>query len=213
MPESVTDRPTRAHEYIFVLTKRERYFWDAQAVSGAERDLSEMRQDQRKAGRMQRNVCKVRTCGDTDDVGTGRPTATRQPQPALGLDHRHAALRRARTSPRSQKPWSNAACWPARRRRRARLRRAVGAGGGAGKRRPGDSRQRDDCKATLANRWSASRPVTVTGGAFVYANGYPTITAMGSPTCRCPDTTGSAACVVSIPSAASRHGRQGGDQA
>lgn len=32
MPESVTDRPTCAHEYVFLLTKRERYFWDAEAV-------------------------------------------------------------------------------------------------------------------------------------------------------------------------------------
>ncbi len=32
MPESVTDRPTKAHEYIFLLTKSARYFWDAEAV-------------------------------------------------------------------------------------------------------------------------------------------------------------------------------------
>ncbi len=32
MPESVTDRPTRSHEYIFLLTKSERYFWDQEAV-------------------------------------------------------------------------------------------------------------------------------------------------------------------------------------
>lgn len=32
MPESVTDRPTRAHEYIFLLTKKARYFYDADAV-------------------------------------------------------------------------------------------------------------------------------------------------------------------------------------
>lgn len=32
MPESVTDRPTRAHEYIFLLTKLPRYFYDADAV-------------------------------------------------------------------------------------------------------------------------------------------------------------------------------------
>lgn len=32
MPESVTDRPTRAHEYIFLLTKSERYFYDADAI-------------------------------------------------------------------------------------------------------------------------------------------------------------------------------------
>jgi len=32
MPESVTDRPTKAHEYLFLLTKRARYFYDADAV-------------------------------------------------------------------------------------------------------------------------------------------------------------------------------------
>ena len=32
MPESVTDRPTKAHEYIFLLSKSERYFYDAEAV-------------------------------------------------------------------------------------------------------------------------------------------------------------------------------------
>jgi len=35
MPESVTDRPTRAHEYVFLLTKRERYFYDAGAIREA----------------------------------------------------------------------------------------------------------------------------------------------------------------------------------
>lgn len=32
MPESVTDRCTKAHEYLFLLTKSERYFWDAEAM-------------------------------------------------------------------------------------------------------------------------------------------------------------------------------------
>jgi DNA modification methylase len=32
MPESVRDRPTRAHEYVFLLAKRRRYFYDADAV-------------------------------------------------------------------------------------------------------------------------------------------------------------------------------------
>ena len=32
MPESVTDRPTKAHEYIFLLAKSERYYYDAAAV-------------------------------------------------------------------------------------------------------------------------------------------------------------------------------------
>ena len=32
MPESVTDRPTRSHEYLFLLTKSARYYYDAEAV-------------------------------------------------------------------------------------------------------------------------------------------------------------------------------------
>ncbi len=33
MPESVTDRPTKAHEYIFLLSKRGRYYYDADAIA------------------------------------------------------------------------------------------------------------------------------------------------------------------------------------
>lgn len=33
MPESVRDRCTKAHEYVFLLTKSERYYYDAEAVS------------------------------------------------------------------------------------------------------------------------------------------------------------------------------------
>ena len=32
MPESVRDRPTKAHEYLFLLSKRERYFYDGDAI-------------------------------------------------------------------------------------------------------------------------------------------------------------------------------------
>jgi DNA modification methylase len=32
MPESVTDRPTKAHEYVFLLSKKGSYFYDADAV-------------------------------------------------------------------------------------------------------------------------------------------------------------------------------------
>jgi DNA modification methylase len=32
MPESVTDRPTKAHEYLFLLAKSEKYFYDADAI-------------------------------------------------------------------------------------------------------------------------------------------------------------------------------------
>jgi site-specific DNA-methyltransferase (adenine-specific) len=32
MPESVTDRPTRSHEFIFLLTKNSRYFYDSDSI-------------------------------------------------------------------------------------------------------------------------------------------------------------------------------------
>jgi DNA modification methylase len=44
MPESVTDRCTKAHEYIFLLTKRARYFYDAEAIK---EDMVEYERDRR----------------------------------------------------------------------------------------------------------------------------------------------------------------------
>ena len=35
MPESVTDRPTESHEYILMLTKSAKYYWDMEAVREA----------------------------------------------------------------------------------------------------------------------------------------------------------------------------------
>ena len=32
MPESVTDRPTKSHEYVFLLSKSEKYFYDQEAI-------------------------------------------------------------------------------------------------------------------------------------------------------------------------------------
>lgn len=33
MPESVTDRPTKAHEYVFLMSKNSRYYYDAEAIA------------------------------------------------------------------------------------------------------------------------------------------------------------------------------------
>jgi DNA modification methylase len=37
MPESVTDRPTKSHEYLFLLTKQPRYYFDSEAVREPEK--------------------------------------------------------------------------------------------------------------------------------------------------------------------------------
>jgi DNA modification methylase len=41
MPESVTDRPTKAHEYVFLLAKSPRYFYDAEAIAETAGDWGE----------------------------------------------------------------------------------------------------------------------------------------------------------------------------
>jgi DNA modification methylase len=40
MPESVTDRCTKSHEYIFLLTKSARYFYDAEAIKEPQADCT-----------------------------------------------------------------------------------------------------------------------------------------------------------------------------
>ena len=40
MPESVTDRPTKSHEYIFLLTKSAKYYYDHKAILEPVSDLS-----------------------------------------------------------------------------------------------------------------------------------------------------------------------------
>ena len=49
MPESVTDRCTKAHEYIFLLSKSERYFYDVDAIKEPEVMKPQRRLTPRKA--------------------------------------------------------------------------------------------------------------------------------------------------------------------
>jgi DNA modification methylase len=44
LPESVTDRPSKAHEYLFLLSKNERYFYDADAIREPHTEVSLARQ-------------------------------------------------------------------------------------------------------------------------------------------------------------------------
>ncbi len=59
MPESVTDRPTKAHEYIFLLSKSARYYYDANAI----REPSVYPDDNRKA-RQKPEDYRERACAD-----------------------------------------------------------------------------------------------------------------------------------------------------
>ncbi len=57
MPESVTDRPTKSHEYLFLLSKKSTYFYDAEAVrepqteSSFERARYDRKNDKTNKGR------------------------------------------------------------------------------------------------------------------------------------------------------------------
>ena len=71
MPESVTDRCTRAHEYVFMLTKSARYFYDAQAV--AEPALQPLGEPSRVAQHKQAMLGQ----NGTGTLGTNQGAATR----------------------------------------------------------------------------------------------------------------------------------------
>lgn len=69
MPESVTDRPTKAHEYVFLLSKAERYFFDADAVKERDAGVTGGRQRAAIDGSFK---YQDSTFKDTADVGNGR---------------------------------------------------------------------------------------------------------------------------------------------
>ena len=69
MPESVTDRPTSAHEHVFVLTKSARYFYDADAVREGRQGDTHSRGTKRNppieaAGIGHKNLCGYMTRDD-----------------------------------------------------------------------------------------------------------------------------------------------------
>ena len=66
MPESVTDRPTKAHEYIFLLTKRERYYYDQEAIL---EPLADASIDRLSQPTLQRQMGSVRANGGAKTNG------------------------------------------------------------------------------------------------------------------------------------------------
>jgi DNA modification methylase len=78
MPESVTDRPTKAHEYVFLLTKSARYFWDQEAVrepdSGQQhhRNVFDGQPSLEPSGGLRSAHSGIRVCGVPESNGSGR---------------------------------------------------------------------------------------------------------------------------------------------
>lgn len=73
MPESVRDRPTSSHEYLLILTKQGRYFWDAEAVKEPSHETSGWAR-QRAAGvntwEYNNTTARVQATGQTTDGAT-----------------------------------------------------------------------------------------------------------------------------------------------
>ena len=84
MPESVADRPTKAHEQIFLLSKSERYFYDAAAIAEP-------------------------VTGGSHSRGSGvNPKAMKWPNGWSAEDGRHDAVGNGRYRPRQNESFSGA---------------------------------------------------------------------------------------------------------
>lgn len=68
MPESVKDRCTKAHEYLFLLSKSTRYYFDAEAIKEPASESSGGRQNAAKRGTFDYSEHSFK---DTADVGRG----------------------------------------------------------------------------------------------------------------------------------------------
>ena len=75
MPESVTDRPTKAHEYVFLLSKSERYFYDADAIAEPVSESSIERWSQDIANQVGSDRVPGKTNGRMKAVGRKNPSA------------------------------------------------------------------------------------------------------------------------------------------
>ena len=74
MPESVTDRCTKAHEYVFLLTKSAKYYYDAEAINEAAE--SGPRQRTRKIGEGQNTEVGTKGCAGGTDTRNKRSVWT-----------------------------------------------------------------------------------------------------------------------------------------
>lgn len=75
MPESVTDRCTKSHEYIFLLSKSAKYYYDADAISTPVKDSTVQRMMQQIENQEGSKRVPGKTNGTMKAVGPGRNPA------------------------------------------------------------------------------------------------------------------------------------------
>lgn len=67
LPEAVTDRPTKAHEYLFLLTKKPRYYYDADAIR-ENSDPEQEAHNERYAREYETHTARAATSGQPGNV-------------------------------------------------------------------------------------------------------------------------------------------------
>lgn len=91
MPESVRDRCTRSHEYIFLLSKSPKYYFDAKAISEPISDES-MKRYERKG---ERGIPMFRECDDAEEEKQQKARKNRRDVwsiPTGGFRYEHFAV-------------------------------------------------------------------------------------------------------------------------
>ncbi len=93
MPESVTDRPTKAHEYLFLLTKNANYFYDNEAIREPQETLNPMHPSYRACVLPRTNGCAVnrgarKSALLDESVDTGRKWVERRVLDPAGRNKR-----------------------------------------------------------------------------------------------------------------------------
>lgn len=68
MPEAVTDRPTRAHEQIYLLTKQPKYWYDADAIREESTSTEQDDHNQRYARQYAKHTARAATTGQPGNV-------------------------------------------------------------------------------------------------------------------------------------------------
>ena len=102
MPESVTDRPTKSHEYVFLFAKSKKYYYDAEAVREKHESLKDLGRSQtdycNPAGRNRRTVWEIPTQPTPEAHFATFPEALVEPCIKAGTSERGAC-------PKCGAPW------------------------------------------------------------------------------------------------------------
>jgi hypothetical protein len=96
MPESVTDRCTKAHEYVFLLTKSARYYYDDDAVRERSAAMDGMVGTHRRNANEADTLTRLRN-GVTEATVWSMPINMRtrgRSQQAIRVEYHHETIQR-----------------------------------------------------------------------------------------------------------------------